>query len=1239
MVSQEIYKLLDILSKSPGEGAGDETIRELNSKRQAALQDLVLRCEVIDDEVLDRLEAVVSSDEDTAIRVAALKAIVSLLKKGPVWNELAKRLLKFLANDREQVWEQAADALAELEPPGQESLEKQVRQAVLAALWARLGAADSQPDASNGIARAILKIQAKDNTTRMLDIAFDRLASADPQDRSASVAFLKTSVGWHLLMSSEDQKKAIARLLEAFRAVSSRARMADIVKLLVDLTPYPELFRLLLPRIAIPQVIFEPENTSPPSQPGPASGPDIVRWKQAVFLVDPRVRNFVNENIMKRRIRLVLKGKEEAGGEEKIKWYEDVLITREKKTPELKPGTRVKIIDRSAHSNWFQIETEGVQQGWIDATTELTPIVYSLIDESKPEQEKDSDAILLCRYNILSLMLGELQDGNQDVRQNMISWLRECDQYFTPRERMLVSNALWDCVMQHGQGLRAYAAIDLRVEEQAMKEAVREIVYSYVDRKVIGLVGGLLLKEGARELDTLYEMTDQQEQAQLKAQEEAMRKAREKALSETPRDASLQTQDPSTKDKQPGYPHKERIMPFILGALESEEEQVCQLALVWVYRRASGRRDEDYIPGSFVRDLVTRMRRLALESGFPNVRRSAKTNLIPITEKNSAFLLEQFESKGALAVDIINELVEMESPAVMNALIRKWGYWIAETDRSQLVEAASLELRANKSAILPLLERLREPLRFEDDEEIALKVKALNQEAPLYADRLLEKYLLNPKELVWWRRKKDEERRKLLLEAAMPEAAPPETAQEEKSPPPLEDWMKSLIDRGGKYGELDQLVKDNGWEGQKPLQEFAKLFWETELERRKTLVMGRVALQLAEMSSPRFFESEKYRDGAGNPAYISIKAELRTHAVPYLAHRLPGEEDLTLREHMARTLANVGELEAVDALALAIVAEDRAKAIRQKVLSEYYLEPSKRRSDQAAKILDDAVHEATDTMRIIQKLSVATFALGVVIVGTGILLVVTGDPKSAEKLFGLFASIGGIAGIITLLIKSPLNDIQNSIANLVQLETAFTNFIWELNLNSTYIQSEYVQEGVIGNDVVATTIERMESAMSTAMSVIALYTEEGRERAFAHINSLSPVSGGPGTEIRVMGQYLKGDDGRNPDPKDRVMVAINHKRTNATIDAASWARDCVQFTLKAGDLPILDKDPGPVWISLLIDGVETNALPFELKMPASAKKPQNGNGTKMQPDIQLIGAEPLAGSSMLPDVPDNPKAN
>jgi hypothetical protein len=119
-------------------------------------------------------------------------------------------------------------------------------------------------------------------------------------------------------------------------------------------------------------------------------------------------------------------------------------------------------------------------------------------------------------------------------------------------------------------------------------------------------------------------------------------------------------------------------------------------------------------------------------------------------------------------------------------------------------------------------------------------------------------------------------------------------ANAEQSAASLEQWMASLVDTGGKYSELEQTALDKNWKGKKKEEAFAKLFLMTELERRELLVRRRIALQLAEMALP-VFESGEYKDGTRNPAYTSIKSELRTHAVPYLAHKLPEEPDLSKR--------------------------------------------------------------------------------------------------------------------------------------------------------------------------------------------------------------------------------------------------------------------------------------------------------------------------------------------------------
>ncbi len=99
----------------------------------------------------------VSSDEYTTIRMAA-QSHCHHLQEGPDWNELAKRLLDLLANDREEVCEQVANALAELGPAGKDAVG-----AAGSMLWKPCGRdwvlQTHQPTVSNSIARAILMIE------------------------------------------------------------------------------------------------------------------------------------------------------------------------------------------------------------------------------------------------------------------------------------------------------------------------------------------------------------------------------------------------------------------------------------------------------------------------------------------------------------------------------------------------------------------------------------------------------------------------------------------------------------------------------------------------------------------------------------------------------------------------------------------------------------------------------------------------------------------------------------------------------------------------------------------------------------------------------------------------------------------------------------------------------------------------------------------------------------------------
>jgi hypothetical protein len=85
-------------------------------------------------------------------------------------------------------------------------------------------------------------------------------------------------------------------------------------------------------------------------------------------------------------------------------------------------------------------------------------------------------------------------------------------------------------------------------------------------------------------------------------------------------------------------------------------------------------------------------------------------------------------------------------------------------------------------------------------------------------------------------------------------------------------------------------------------------------------------------------------------------------------------------------------------------------------------------------------------------------------------------------------ALGAFGGLIVQLIHDPLERIQRSIANLVQIETAFTSFIWELNLNNTYIQSQYVANGKLSDESIESTIRRIDDSLNLTMNLVSIFT-------------------------------------------------------------------------------------------------------------------------------------------------------
>jgi hypothetical protein len=377
---------------------------------------------------------------------------------------------------------------------------------------------------------------------------------------------------------------------------------------------------------------------------------------------------------------------------------------------------------------------------------------------------------------------------------------------------------------------------------------------------------------------------------------------------------------------------------------------------------------------------------------------------------------------------------------------------------------------------------------------------------------------------------------------------------------------------------------------------------------KKTLVRQRIARQLADMSDPRFFNTP---DKSGK--YESIDQELSNHAVPALIRELPDEKDIEIMENMARTLLHTREREAIDAVAKEVVGQERTHKARKELLGEYYLEPSKASSDQASEILKQAINASKRTLWLLQGLNMLVLAVGLAVVFFGVWLSLTSETM-ASQFAGIIATVGGFGGIVVQLIQNPINRIQKAISNLVQMDTAFTSFIWELNLNSTFIQSSYVADGDLTEGEISNTSERIEKAMQSTMNLVSIFTEEGKQRLVTRIDKLDPPAGNLASPITIHGQHLLGDRGHRK-KINQAAVAANQALDKAGIPAAldskepggmvavnhipvevrdlSWQEKAVRFTLSE-DFLGGNSSNGILMISLFIDGVETNALPFHI---------------------------------------------
>ena len=504
----------------------------------------------------------------------------------------------------------------------------------------------------------------------------------------------------------------------------------------------------------------------------------------------------------------------------------------------------------------------------------------------------------------------------------------------------------------------------------------------------------------------------------------------------------------------------------------------------------------------------------------------------------------------ATAIFKMGEESTLGSREAIRELVEQWVNWICNDEEPHLVEYTAETLRFNRFSVLALIEHLGKKSTSQVSMTESQEVRQLNRkwEAASKNSERIRKY--EEQAQIWC-----EEKKHLFNELVLRELDRWLSQREEEDIQPSANLVEMVI------------------ESRKAIQ----------LEKDKTLrVRRRIARQLADMSDPAYFEDQDSPE-----VWQRIRKELRKHAVPVVARLLLIEEDPEIRESIGRMLGYTGGQEAIDTLVHAVIGEEKKRTDRQDLLTEHYLEPAKARSTQAAEILQEAIDEAKRTVRILQTMNTATLIIGLSVLVVGIVIGLTNNNPGIQALGGLSA-VGGFGWVIFQLINAPLDRIQNAMANLVQLETAFINYIWELNLNGTYIQSRYVSEGKLQSDEIKNTVERIEKSMQLTMNLVSRHTEEGTQQLVTRINKVEPAAGSSKEEIAIHGQHLVGDIKQK---KDRIgMAAINHKLIPSEC-IADW--DEYQVKIKLPD--ILQTNGGVIWISLFVDGMETNALPYHVQ--------------------------------------------
>jgi HEAT repeat protein len=591
--------------------------------------------------------------------------------------------------------------------------------------------------------------------------------------------------------------------------------------------------------------------------------------------------------------------------------------------------------------------------------------------------------------------------------------------------------------------------------------------------------------------------------------------------------------------------HAADSTPFVAAVLRDQSRDLRARAAEWIAKRAS------HIDARSVGRLIDVLTAMKDTDDDPEIQNKARAALIELTaQRRKLSILPLIELLRAhdeeKAHEALEQLDELSTSEASRSIVNEWVSWLALGRKGPLIESAADKLRQKPDSVLPLLNHLMLSMTLTEE----LKAVLLGELVP---DEVLQ-----------------------LISQLRKDSGSLSDASRQR----LSRWLRST---NAGIGQSEALLRADELESDL-IEGIIQQGLEVKRANREQEVRRRISQHLLEMSEERFF-------GKDTEAYERVNRQLELHAVPTLSTRLSSEEGVEVRENIARILGNLGGKTAVDALARAVSGEERTRNARQQLLSTYYLEPSKEQSSEAARLLTTAVADARGTLRVLQILNFVFAAIGLGVLAIGLyLLLFTTTPEL--QLAGGAISVLAFFGLVLQIIREPLDRIQNAMNRLVQLETAFTSFIWELNLNSTFIQSQYVANGILSTSEVGDTVDRIEGAMRLSMDLVASYADEKPgSRITPSISSISPAVVKNGDRVRVRGMWLSG--GRSSRGQHGVSVLIDHRPIRANVLSVSDYD--VQFRSSFESAPVAADASQVHWLSLSIGGQETNALSLQIR--------------------------------------------